>query len=301
MLDALQSENARSAAFLPANDDERGERGLDVPVEESGFARSDARIMLGAGPAAARRARAPDPAPALRRGAHAEPDRGPARDLPDARVPAAAPGLETLRQTVGDIDELTRGAGPRALAELEEQVLALLVRSTRTSSASRLITSPVPGRVAAARIRSAPSSTSGPTRSSSAGPSAWIVIRTRPSRTAPREFAAIVSPSSTRVVEPVDRQVRAGRQHRDHPSENGPGERAAGDGQLRLVGRRAHRPFPSPRSSSSPKLMITSVPFSGAAAAELDGARAARRSAAGPGRGPGSRCSARSPGRSRGR
>src|SRR2546423_1265078 len=29
--------------------DERGERGLDVPVEETGFARSDARIMLGAG------------------------------------------------------------------------------------------------------------------------------------------------------------------------------------------------------------------------------------------------------------
>jgi len=38
VLDALHSENARSAAFLPANDDERGERGLDVPVEETGFA-----------------------------------------------------------------------------------------------------------------------------------------------------------------------------------------------------------------------------------------------------------------------
>src|SRR3954470_23869844 len=49
VLDALQSENARSATFLPSSDDERGERGLDVPVEESGFARSDARIMLGAG------------------------------------------------------------------------------------------------------------------------------------------------------------------------------------------------------------------------------------------------------------
>jgi RNA polymerase sigma-B factor len=49
VLDALQSENARSATFLPSSDDERGERGLDVPVEESGFSRSDARIMLGAG------------------------------------------------------------------------------------------------------------------------------------------------------------------------------------------------------------------------------------------------------------
>jgi RNA polymerase sigma-B factor len=49
VLDALQSENARSATFLPSSDDERGERGLDVPVEETGFARSDARIMLGAG------------------------------------------------------------------------------------------------------------------------------------------------------------------------------------------------------------------------------------------------------------
>src|SRR3954464_14482814 len=49
VLDALQSENARSATFLPSSDDERGERGLDVPVEESGFARSDARIMLGSG------------------------------------------------------------------------------------------------------------------------------------------------------------------------------------------------------------------------------------------------------------
>jgi RNA polymerase sigma-B factor len=49
VLDALQSENARSAAYLPSSDDERGERGLDVPVDEPGFDRSDARIMLGAG------------------------------------------------------------------------------------------------------------------------------------------------------------------------------------------------------------------------------------------------------------
>ena len=49
VLDALQSENARSATFLPASDDERGERGLDVPIEETGFDRSDARMMLGTG------------------------------------------------------------------------------------------------------------------------------------------------------------------------------------------------------------------------------------------------------------
>jgi RNA polymerase sigma-B factor len=49
VLDALQSENARSATFLPSSDDERGERGLDVPMEETGFSRSDARIMLGVG------------------------------------------------------------------------------------------------------------------------------------------------------------------------------------------------------------------------------------------------------------
>jgi RNA polymerase sigma-B factor len=49
VLDALQSENARSATFLPSSDDERGERGLDVPVDEPGFDRSDARMMLGTG------------------------------------------------------------------------------------------------------------------------------------------------------------------------------------------------------------------------------------------------------------
>jgi RNA polymerase sigma-B factor len=49
VLDALQSENARSATFLPTADDERDERGLEFPVEELGFSRSDARVMLSAG------------------------------------------------------------------------------------------------------------------------------------------------------------------------------------------------------------------------------------------------------------
>jgi RNA polymerase sigma-B factor len=46
VLDAMQSENARSATYLPSGEDERGERGLEVPVVESGFAQSDARVML---------------------------------------------------------------------------------------------------------------------------------------------------------------------------------------------------------------------------------------------------------------
>jgi RNA polymerase sigma-B factor len=106
VLDALQSENARSAAFLPANDDERGERGLDVPVEETGFARSDARIMLGAG---------------LQRLdererwiLHLRFDDGLTQSQIAAQLGISQMhvsrllrrSLETLRQTVGDIDEL---------------------------------------------------------------------------------------------------------------------------------------------------------------------------------------------------
>ena len=106
VLDALQSENARSAAFLPANDDERGERGLDVPVEETGFARSDARIMLGAG---LQRLDERE-----RRILHLRFDEGLTQSQIAAQLGISQMhvsrllrrSLETLRQTVGDIDEL---------------------------------------------------------------------------------------------------------------------------------------------------------------------------------------------------
>jgi RNA polymerase sigma-B factor len=106
VLDALQSENARSAAFLPASDDERGERGLDVPVEETGFARSDARIMLGAG-----LQRLDD---RERRILHLRFDEGLTQSQIAAQLGISQMhvsrllrrSLETLRQTVGDIEEL---------------------------------------------------------------------------------------------------------------------------------------------------------------------------------------------------
>jgi RNA polymerase sigma-B factor len=106
VLDALQSENARSAAFLPANDDERGERGLDVPVEETGFARSDARIMLGAG---LQRLDERE-----RRILHLRFDDGLTQSQIAAQLGISQMhvsrllrrSLETLRQAVGDIEEL---------------------------------------------------------------------------------------------------------------------------------------------------------------------------------------------------
>jgi len=106
VLDALQSENARSAAFLPASDEERGERGLDVPVEETGFARSDARIMLGAG---LQRLDERE-----RRILHLRFDEGLTQSQIAAQLGISQMhvsrllrrSLETLRQTVGDIEEL---------------------------------------------------------------------------------------------------------------------------------------------------------------------------------------------------
>jgi RNA polymerase sigma-B factor len=106
VLDALHSENARSAAFLPASDDERGERGLDVPVEETGFARSDARIMLGAG---LQRLDERE-----RRILHLRFDEGLTQSQIAAQLGISQMhvsrllrrSLETLRQAVGDIDEL---------------------------------------------------------------------------------------------------------------------------------------------------------------------------------------------------
>jgi RNA polymerase sigma-B factor len=106
VLDALQSENARSAAFLPASDDERGERGLDVPVEETGFARSDARIMLGAG---LQRLDERE-----RRILHLRFDDGLTQSQIAAQLGISQMhvsrllrrSLETLRQAVGDIDQL---------------------------------------------------------------------------------------------------------------------------------------------------------------------------------------------------
>ena len=47
LLDALQSENARSATPLTFEDADDGERTVDVPVIEAGFEVSDARMMLG--------------------------------------------------------------------------------------------------------------------------------------------------------------------------------------------------------------------------------------------------------------
>src|SRR4051812_33153429 len=47
LLDALQSENARSATPLTLDDADDGARTVDVPVEELGFDASDARMMLG--------------------------------------------------------------------------------------------------------------------------------------------------------------------------------------------------------------------------------------------------------------
>src|SRR5689334_5157206 len=47
LLDALQSENARSATPLTFDDADDGERTVDVPVVEAGFEVSDARMMLG--------------------------------------------------------------------------------------------------------------------------------------------------------------------------------------------------------------------------------------------------------------
>jgi RNA polymerase sigma-B factor len=46
LLDALQSENARSATPLTFDDADDGERTVDVPVIEAGFEVSDARMML---------------------------------------------------------------------------------------------------------------------------------------------------------------------------------------------------------------------------------------------------------------
>jgi RNA polymerase sigma-B factor len=46
VLDALQSENARSASYLPSSDDDRADSPFEVPVDEPGFETSDARMML---------------------------------------------------------------------------------------------------------------------------------------------------------------------------------------------------------------------------------------------------------------
>jgi RNA polymerase sigma-B factor len=46
VLDALQSENARSASYLPAGHEDGGETTFEVPDEDAGYEASDARVML---------------------------------------------------------------------------------------------------------------------------------------------------------------------------------------------------------------------------------------------------------------
>src|SRR4051812_42027926 len=129
---------------------------------------------------------------------------------------------------------------------------------------------------------SAPSSTSGPTRSSRAEPRASIVTRTRPSRTAPREFAAIVSPSSTASLSrSIGRLARAASIAITRPS-TGPasGPQATDSSATFAV-------LTGPPGAPSSTLPVTEVLVEreghdylgagdGAAAAELDGARQCR-------------------------
>jgi len=49
VLDAIQSESARSATSLPAGDENGEPAGFDVPVDEAGFEQADARMLLAAG------------------------------------------------------------------------------------------------------------------------------------------------------------------------------------------------------------------------------------------------------------
>ena len=49
MLDAIHSENARSALALPSSEDDRAASGFDVPTEERGFDQVDASLLLAGG------------------------------------------------------------------------------------------------------------------------------------------------------------------------------------------------------------------------------------------------------------
>ena len=90
VLDAMQAGGARAARTLaPLTED--GESEIDVPYEDSGFAESEARMLVHEGLALARRARAANHRAPLRGRPHPEPDRIPRRHLPDARLAPAAP------------------------------------------------------------------------------------------------------------------------------------------------------------------------------------------------------------------
>ena len=49
VLDAIHSENARSALTLPSGEDDRAASGFDVPTEERGFDQVDASLLLAGG------------------------------------------------------------------------------------------------------------------------------------------------------------------------------------------------------------------------------------------------------------
>jgi RNA polymerase sigma-B factor len=49
ILDAIHSENARSALALPSTEDDRTASGFDVPTEERGFDQVDASLLLAGG------------------------------------------------------------------------------------------------------------------------------------------------------------------------------------------------------------------------------------------------------------
>jgi RNA polymerase sigma-B factor len=49
VLDAIHSENARSALTLPSGEDDRTASGFDVPTEERGFEQVDASMLLAGG------------------------------------------------------------------------------------------------------------------------------------------------------------------------------------------------------------------------------------------------------------
>ena len=91
VLDAIHSENARSALTLPSGEDDRTASGFDVPTEERGFDQVDASLLLAGGLDEPRRARAPDRRDALRGGPDAVADRRAHRHLADARLAPAAP------------------------------------------------------------------------------------------------------------------------------------------------------------------------------------------------------------------
>ncbi len=126
VLDAIHSENARSALTLPSGEDDRTASGFDVPTEERGFEQVDASILLAGGLESLAERERQIVVDALRGRPDAVADRRPHRHLADARLAPAAPRAGAAA-SVG-----RRGGGARGAGSSQFQLSERGAHSLRT-------------------------------------------------------------------------------------------------------------------------------------------------------------------------